>query len=374
MKLGRTLIKIIMLIANLIVVILMIATLYGSVISPEKFILPAYTSLIFPIIIVLNILFIIFWLFARSWFFLISFILIIYSVSHIQNTIPVHLKKPEIVSDGKTISILSYNTMMNDAVKKHKDEKPNKVIKYILDSDADIVCIQEFAVGHKETDLTHDDILRIFEKYPYKQIVYKASQGWCKYGMAIFSKFRIIKKDTVHIISETNMSIYSDLVINSDTIRLISNHLESNRLTEQDKAKAKELRNNFDTENLTETTLHLSRKLGVAYRIRAAQADFIAKSIEASPYKLIVLGDFNDVPSSYVYTKIKGKKLKDAFAETGTGLGWTFNQFIYRFRIDYLMYDPEFKVVDFNVDKYKASDHYPVNCKLNIPNKAIKNI
>lgn len=369
MKVGRKIVKIIVLIANLAVAIIMIMTLIGSVISPEKFILLAYTSLIFPIIIVCNIGFVIFWILVRNWLFLMSLILLLISFSHVNNTIPVHFKKSEISTQGKTISILSYNTKMNDAVLKHTEEKPNRVIKYILDVDADIVCLQEFAVGHKEKDLLHEDILRIFRNYPYKQIIYKKSQGWCKYGIATFSKLPIINKDTVKFISENNISIFSDIVINNDTIRLINNHLESNRLTEQDKAKAIELKNNFDADNLTETTLQFSRKLGVAYRARAAQADFIANLIKESPYKLIVLGDLNDVPSSYTYTKIKGKNLNDAFAETGTGLGWTFNQFIYRFRIDYVMHNPEFKVIDFKVDKFKASDHYPIHCTLSIPPK-----
>ena len=368
MKFGRQLIKIIMLIANLVVAIIMIITLLGSVISPEKLIIPAYTSLIFPLTIALNIFFIFFWLLARNWLFLISSILIILSAQHIGNTIPVHFNKPEIPEQSNIVSILTYNTQMNDAVKKHTKENPNKVIQYILDADADIVCLQEFAVGHKETDLTHEDILRIFKKYPYKQIVYKLSQVWCRYGMAVFSKFPIINKDTVNYISDTNISIYSDIKIYNDTIRLISNHLESNRLTEQDKAKALELKNNFDADNLTKTTIYLSKKLGVAYRIRAAQADYLADFIEKSPYKLIVLGDLNDVPSSYTYTKIKGEKFKDAFAEIGSGLGWTFNEFIYRFRIDFVLYDPEFKIADFKVDKFRGSDHYPVHCKLILTN------
>jgi len=282
MKFGRQLVKAIMLITNLVIAIIMIITVLGSVISPERLILPAYTSLIFPLTIAINIFFIVFWLLARSWMFLISTIIVIISAQHIGNTIPLHFNKKEIADQEKTVSILTYNTMMNDAVKKHTKENPNRVLQYILDADADIVSIQEFAVGHIERNLTHEDILRIFKNYPYKQIVYKASQGWCKYGMAIFSKFPIINKDTVHFTSETNMSIYSDIVIHNDTIRLISNHLESNRLTEKDKAKAIELKNNFDADHLTETTLHLSRKLGVAYRVRAAQADILADYIKKS--------------------------------------------------------------------------------------------
>jgi len=366
MHIGKKIVMAILITTNLIVVAMMIVTLFGSVISPQKLLFPAYFTLIFPITILLNIAFVIFWLLSRKWLFLISLSLIIFSSKLINNTLPVNFGKLNDKNKGKNISILTYNTMVNDAVKKHTAKNPNMVIKYILDNNADIVCIQEFGVGHTDKDLTHEDILRIFKKYPYKQIYYKKSQGWCKYGVATFSKYPIIRKDTVKFISETNSAIISDIVIDKDTIRLINNHLESNRLTEQDKAQPIQLKDNFDTHNLKETTIQLSRKLRIAYKTRAAQADVVADLIKKSPYKLIVLGDFNDVPSSYVYTRIKGNNLKDAFAETGFGIGWTFNQSIYRFRIDYVMYDPHFKVVDYKVDKIRYSDHYPVYCKLKL--------
>ena len=121
----------------------------------------------------------------------------------------------------------------------------------------------------------------------------------------------------------------------------------------------------FDTEKLSGTTLHLSRKLGAAYKARAVQADTIASIRNRSPYKVIICGDFNDVPVSYAYTKIKGN-LKDAFSETGFGLGWTLNLSIYKFRIDYVLYDATFTTNYFNISKVKYSDHYPVYCQLNI--------
>jgi endonuclease/exonuclease/phosphatase family metal-dependent hydrolase len=125
------------------------------------------------------------------------------------------------------------------------------------------------------------------------------------------------------------------------------------------------LKDSFDTEKLSGTTLHLSRKLGAAYKARAVQADTIASIRNRSPYKVIICGDFNDVPVSYAYTKIKGN-LKDAFSETGFGLGWTLNLSIYKFRIDYVLYDATFTTNYFNISKVKYSDHYPVYCQLNI--------
>ena len=98
------------------------------------------------------------------------------------------------------------------------------------------------------------------------------------------------------------------------------------------------------------------------------QANAVARIIAESPYKVIVFGDFNDVPASYAYTKIKGK-LKDAFAETGSGLGCTFNDKYYHFRIDYVLYDPgAFTPIQYKTDKVNYSDHYPVLCQIKINN------
>ena len=160
------------------------------------------------------------------------------------------------------------------------------------------------------------------------------------------------------------MSIYSDIKINGRIIRVVNNHLESNRITENDKEMPLKLKDNFDAENLTGMTLHLSKKLGAAYKLRAAQADIVAKSIAESPYKVLVCGDFNDVPASYAYTKVKGN-LKDAFSEIGNGFGWTFNPRFYGFRIDYVFYDSTaFRPVKFYSDKVNYSDHYPVLCDI----------
>lgn len=364
MKFGLKLVKFIIIAANLTVAGLLLLSLAGSFVSPQKSVLIAFTTLIFPFLVVLNSAFVIFWAVTRQWFFLLSLFLLLISAPQIKNSFPLNFGRLDSQPAGKKISILTYNTQLNDAVKKHTENNPNKIIKYILKTNADVVCLQEFAVGHKPSQLTHDDVIKILKNYPYNYIVYKKVQGWCKYGNAVFSKFPIINADTVDYFSKYNISIYADLKIGKDTIRIINNHLESNGLTEKDKAKPIRLTDNFSTDELTETTRHLSRKLNVAYKVRAAQADALAAFSEASPYKTLVLGDLNDVPASYVYNKVKGKYLNDAFADTGRGFGWTFNESIYRFRIDYVLYDSNFGVVDFKVGKYRASDHYPVHCTL----------
>jgi len=366
MKIGRNIIKFIFLSLNLFAVGLMIISNLASGISPEKMLLPAYLSLILPFTITLNVFFVIFWLIFRKWFLLLSLVTLILSYDTCRNVFPINLnaKEKTEVADSLTFTLLSYNTHANALMIKHKPNKPNPVIQYMLDQDPDILCIQEFSVRDTKEHLTEKDFLKIFSKYPYRFISYIVETGWSSYGVAVFSKFPLKNGKVLDLNSPQNTSIHVDVDFNGKFFRLYNCHLETNKLTESDVNMANRLRYELDAELIKGTTIHLSKKLGAAYPIRAQQADILAKSIELSPYPVLVAGDFNDVPSSYAYTKIRGD-LKDAFVERGNGLGWTYNASVFKFRIDHIFYDPVFKLLDFKLDnKARHSDHFPLMCKL----------
>ncbi|NLO69596.1 MAG: endonuclease/exonuclease/phosphatase family protein [Porphyromonadaceae bacterium] len=361
------LIKGILLFLNILAVLALVFVKIGSLINPNTFVLLAYASLgLFPFLII-NIGFILFWALFRKWYFLISLAAVILFSSTVKSAFPVNFAKPEIDTTLQKITLLSYNTMNTGMMKKHKPDKPNKVIQYILDSDADIVCLQEFAVSKNESQFQEDDMERIFKKYPYKHIGFQLINKWnMDLGVATFSKFPIVKKKNIDFKADYNMSIFSDIVIGKDTLRVINNHLESNRITAQDMKKTSDLRSDFSSEKLSAATKYLSRKLSLAYKVRANQAVKISEIIKKSPYKVISCGDFNDVPASYTYVKTKGN-LKDAFKESGNGTGWTFDHQLYRFRIDYIMYDNTFLSNNFKKGKLKSSDHYPISADIYLP-------
>ena len=78
-----------------------------------------------------------------------------------------------------------------------------------------------------------------------------------------------------------------------------------------------------------------------------------------SPYKVIICGDFNDVPNSYAYNTI-GKGLKNAYAEKGSGIGRTFASISPTLRIDNIFVDKKLQVEQFARIKKKLSDHFPI--------------
>lgn len=364
MNLGKGLIKLIFITANLAVAALMVMAFIASRVSPEKLLIPAYTTLLLPALIPLNIFFIFFWVAFKKWHFLISLSVILLCWSIVKNTFPVNFKNTGNYEEEYSFSLMTYNTYANAMMVKHTEEDPNPVIQYMLEKDPDILCIQEYSVSFNKKHLTEEDLLQILNKYPYHHIYFKVNTGWSFFGNATFSKYPIVTKSIVEYQSNYNTTIISDIDINGKIVRIFNCHLESNKITENDKVMAVRLKDNFDTENIKGTTMHFSRKLGSAYRIRAKQADMVEEEIAKSPYPVMVVGDFNDLPGSYTYSTIRGK-MQDAFVDNGFGLGWTFSDSVLKFRIDHILHDEALEIKSFKLDnKAQGSDHFPLFCKV----------
>ncbi len=85
----------------------------------------------------------------------------------------------------------------------------------------------------------------------------------------------------------------------------------------------------------------------------------------ASPYRVIVCGDFNDGAMSYTYRTI-GRRLDDTFVEAARGMTNTYRGFFNLLRIDFIMVDRGFEVQSYESPRLGVSDHYPVVSRLKI--------
>lgn len=348
---------------NILAVLGLLMVKIGSVTNPNTWLLSSYFAFfLFPLALV-NLFFLIFWGILKKWWFLISLAALILFSGIIKTSFPINFSEKKENKADRRIKILSYNTMAMAMMKKHSEKSQNPIIKYILRADADIVCLQEFTVSDNESQFQEEDFMKIFKKYPYKHIKYRINKWNMHQGVVTLSKYPIINKKDVGYDSQVNLSIYSDIVVGNDTVRVINNHLESNRITLQDMQETSHLTKDFDSDKFTDITKVFSYKLSIASKVRAIQADKVAAIKKNTPYKLVICGDFNDVPSSYAYTKVKGK-LHDSFCENNSGLGWTFNRSFFRFRIDYILYDNSFTSNHYKRGNLRASDHYPIQVDL----------
>ena len=138
-------------------------------------------------------------------------------------------------------------------------------------------------------------------------------------------------------------------------VRVFNIHLQSIKLSSTDK--------DFIEQGGGETTSRkVAGKFKRAFQQRAAQAKAVKLAIKKSPHPVIVAGDFNDSPVSYTYRTL-AKGMQDAFLKKGFGIGATYADGIPLYRIDYLLFDRQFKIHDFDVIKKRFSDHYPIVAK-----------
>jgi endonuclease/exonuclease/phosphatase family metal-dependent hydrolase len=339
---------------------------FSGYVSPFHFVFLSYLGLFFPFILVGNIAVFFTCLFFKQWKMTLLHI-VVFGIcgGAIYTYCPLHKKTAEIPEDA--IKILTYNVMrFNHLVKDEKENPPNTILKYIRENDADIVCIQEFGFSKTNTArLTKKDITEALSKYPYFYFDnFHLPSTSNEYGLAIFSRFPILSTQKVPYESVFNGSFVTELDINGKKVTLINNHLESNKLTEEEKSNYYQLTREIDSESFDAFKQMMTARLTPAFKARAGQAQLLSQNIKENenPY-IIVCGDFNDTPISYSRYKIKGS-LRDAFVDTGFGLGITYNKHRFLFRIDYILHSKNINSYNCTVDKYKNSDHYPLWCYL----------
>ena len=344
----------------------LLLSMLAWIVSPEKIEILAFLGLGFPLLLILNIIFLIFWLLLFKWkYALTNIVVLLCSWSAISTYYPLHSKTKNIPDD--CIKLLSYN-VQGFKWKRGEEARKNPIFDYILSTNADIICFQEYIANYKSDKpdnniITEKEIARILKDYPYHSIKrFGENATQYTFGVACYSKYPIEKIVHIPTYSTFNGSVMYEININGKRVTLINNHLESNKLTTNDKQLYKDFFELPDRKMLNEVTNNISERLGAAYKLRAVQADTIAAVIERqkkSTDAVIVCGDFNDTPISYAYRKIKGD-MTDSFAKTGFGQGITYNENKFWFRIDYIMHSQNIKSYNCTVDKVKLSDHYPI--------------
>ena len=351
---------------NALVLILLLFSAFSDLISPLTCVLFSYLGLFFPFILIGNLLLLLFWIIVRKWKVVtVHFLVLIICGGAIHTYFPLN-KKEQNIPDN-CIKILSYNVMRFQWTKKDTPDEPNEVLQYIKESQADIVCIQEYGASDNPKKLTESQIKEALKEYPYSHFQallfpYKNEV----FGLALFSKFPILSTKKIPYESHYNGSILVELDINGKRVTLINNHLESNKLSQEERDDYYRLTHEMDSQQLNSFTKMIYKRLTPAYKIRASQAQLVAKEVKENknPY-IIVCGDFNDTPISYARHTIKGN-LKDAFVESGSGLGITYNKYRFLFRIDYILHSKNIKSYNCTVGDIKNSDHYPITSYLEL--------
>ncbi len=355
---------------NIILALLIISSQLSIYVSPAKFWPFAFLGLIYPYILIANIIMIVFWLLFRKKEFLISLVAILTGWNILTSVVQPNfnfLKKKEISEkytrsfreENQIIKVLSFNVRAFNIYnwEKYKDAR-DSIFRFVREEDPDIICFQEYYVQEKGL-FAASRLYKSLKNTPFRHVNYTLGDNSnSHYGMATFSSYPVVGKGIIRFENTFNAAIYTDININGDTVRVFNNHLQSVHLNAQNYTFIDSLRLRYNDQQIDEI-LDISHRLKDAFVKRSKQADVISGKIAESPYPVIVCGDFNDTPVSYTYKKIKSG-LSDSFIEAGSGISNTYHGITPSLRIDYILHHPEMKAIYTERTRLKLSDHYPL--------------
>lgn len=341
--------------ANVATIAVMLLVGFSDYVNPASHPILSLVGLTFPFLLIINLGFLIFWLIFCKRMAIIPFLGFIVAYAPVHTYIPFNI--PHDTPIG-AIKVMSYNVHgFNGRGSEHNPQAPEDIINYFKKTKPDILCLQEDC-GWIQTTIENrmDSIFAHHDKAVF-------GESLILNGISIYSRFPIIKKETIPYESKGNGSCAFYLDINGKTVVVVNNHFESNCLTADDKTRYKTIiKKAMEGETAKSDTRYIATKLAEASKRRAPQVDAVHEYVERirKKYPVIVTGDFNDNPISYT-RRVMAKGLTDCYVETARGLGLSYNQKGFFVRIDNIMCSDHFIPYNCHVDdKITASDHNPI--------------
>ena len=320
--------------------------------SPEIIWGAALFGMAYPYLLVLNLIFIVLWAIIKPIFTLFSLVVILAGYNHIGNYLQLSGRQTQ----EKGVRIISYNVKyFMGATGFPNKENADHILDYLRQNNADIICLQEVRLNKRQVfDISNHRLPEI----THMQLAHSSNAG----GQLTMTRFPILNMGEIRFKNTGNMIIFTDILMNSDTVRIYNCHLQSYRLRPTEINTIDSI--DFESHQLNkEKLIELSVKFRSALIKRAEQAATLREHLNKCPYPVIVCGDFNDTPVSFTYRTVRGN-LKDSFTESGQGTANTYNGKLPSFRIDYILYSPKFTSYNFEVSTLNHSDHYPISCDL----------
>lgn len=357
--------KILLLGLNLIACITLLISYLAPYSDPQKYWPIAFFGIGYPLLLIINILCMIFWLTKRSMYLLFSLLAILVGYNPLKKHIGFNAGPSQATisqRDSTHLRVLTYNVHLfrendHDTEPKTKEE----VTELIKSVTPDVVCLQEFYTRKKGKHNIRQSIITALN-LPYSYFHPVVENEYEAYGLLILSRYPI--KNSGSIPSYTgkktlNRVIYADIVRYGRAFRVYNVHLQSIGFQPQDYAFVKDVQKYaFEKENVI-STKRIGGRLKRAFIERSEQAKHLREEIDRCRKPLIITGDFNDTPLSYAVNTV-GAELNNSFKEKGKGLGRTYNGDFPNFQIDYILSSRTFEVKAYQILKKKLSDHYAV--------------
>ena len=326
---------------NLLAALSLLAAYLSPYINPNQMSLFAFFGIGFPLFLYANLFFTVFWIFVKRKYLLLSLSLLLLGYPMIRRHLQVFPERTTQSTLG--VKVMSYN-VRNFAQLGRKEVKSTRqsIKKLVLNQNPDIVCFQEF--GNTKTP----------EKY--------LDLGLSAYGTGaniIYTKLKVVHQGNIIDNVDNKFGIFIDVVLGTDTVRVVNIQLLSYSVSREIEAYDK-----TEKVNRKQFFFSIATKLNHGFTRRVRETETLQELLKKPTYPVIVCGDFNDPPASFTYQEIIKSGLQDAFVESGTGYGNTYNWSFPKVRIDYILASSNLDIYNYKVLQSKLSDHMPIEAFL----------
>lgn len=331
---------------NLFLIIITLFTYLSPLVDPATIWIFAIIAPVYPWLLLGNVVFILFWLIRRNWYFLFSLSCILMGVNHFESFVGFNLSNKPIPTN---LTLLSFNSQGFYKMTGNGKAKEKADFQGLLATQKpDILCVQEFVASNSPINK---------KDYPYSYIPNGKR-------LAIFSKFPISNKGNMAFGNRSNGCIYGDIKIGDQSIRVYNMHLQSNNISNEADKLSQE--GDLIEKETWSDIKGIVGKVKHATQVRSRQAFIINQHVEKSNIPVIIAGDMNETPLSYVY-KMFAQTLTDGFQQRGNGIGTTYAGAIPALRIDYIFADERLQFGEYRTFRESFSDHFPLISKVEIP-------
>ncbi|WBL24545.1 endonuclease/exonuclease/phosphatase family protein [Zunongwangia sp. HGR-M22] len=327
---------------NSLLAIGLIIAYFLPYIPPKSYPLISVLTLGVPILIMANLVFFLYWLIRMKRQMLLSLIIMIVGFGFASKFYQWPYKENNPTGD---YSIMNYNVRMFNKSKWTDEENITEKINAVIEEkNPDILTIEEY---YKNEYLE--------AKYPYQFIKYRTDNS--SFGQAIFSKFPLLSKESIDFnvddfTGENNNAIFSDVVIDKDTVRLYNIHFQSLKVTE-DIQDVNNLKHKQESKKVV-------KNISGGFVRQQRQAERVERSFKDVRYPIIISGDFNNTAFSHTYAHVRNGRFQDSYVKKGGGFSSTYNLNYFPLRIDFHLLDTVFEIKSYERIKVPYSDHYPI--------------
>lgn len=334
------------------------AAFAGKVAPADSVVMPLL-GLAVPVLLIANLIVALCWALARKHWVWVPLAAFFCNWNYLTSVIQFHLPK-EKTPTGKYLKIATYN--VHDFGGEITGYSCKEIARYMRQEGVDVLCFQEFGDNR---NFPTDSICRTLSHWPYALIPSKETlQGVLP--IAVFSRYPLTNDRFITYPNSANCSMVCDVVMGTDTIRLINNHLQTTSVSQKRKKWERELATD-NTRREVRVAKDAAGTLHGNFVKRAEQAHTISHYVQTSPHPVLVCGDFNSIPSSYTYRHLT-ETLKDGFRTAGNGYMYTYRYAKHMLRIDYIFHSPDLKGIRYDSpDLDLCSDHNPVVMEVQIP-------